>query len=72
MEGSIRVSKTYVETSDYLLEEIDEMVREGYYHDRTEAVNDALEMLIRQYKLARLRAKDQREGLNRPGTAPTA
>ncbi len=72
MEGSIGVSKTYVETSDYLLEELDEMVREGYYHDRTEAVNDALEMLIRQYKLAKLRAKDQREGLNRPGAAPTA
>jgi Arc/MetJ-type ribon-helix-helix transcriptional regulator len=61
------VSKAYVETSDYLLEELDEMVREGYYHDRTEAVNDALQMLIRQYKLAKLRAKDQREGLDRPG-----
>lgn len=59
------MSKTYVETSDYLLEELDEMVREGYYHDRTEAVNDALELLIRQYKLAKLRAKDQREGLDR-------
>lgn len=60
------MSKAYVETSDYLLEELDEMVREGYYHDRSEAVNDALQMLIRSYKLAKLRAKDQREGLHRP------
>jgi Arc/MetJ-type ribon-helix-helix transcriptional regulator len=67
-KDGVAVSKSYVETSDYLLEELDEMVREGYYHDRTEAVNDALEMLIRQYKVAKLRAKDQREGLDHPGS----
>lgn len=64
--GTQRVSKAYVETSECLLEELDEMVREGYYHDRSEAVNDALQTLIRNYKLAKLRAKDQREGLHRP------
>ena len=53
--------KTYVETSTILLEEIDEMVQEGFYHDRTEAVNDALRLLIKQYKLSKLRAKDARE-----------
>ena len=52
------MSKTFVETSTYLLEEIDEMVREGFYHNRTEAVNDALRMLLRQYKLSKLHDKD--------------
>ena len=52
--------KTYVETSSYLLEEIDEMVSEGYYHSRTEAVNDALSLLLKQYKLSKLHAKDSR------------
>jgi Arc/MetJ-type ribon-helix-helix transcriptional regulator len=52
--------KTYIETSSFLLEEIDEMVQEGFYHDRTEAVNDALRLLIKQYKLSKLHAKDAR------------
>ena len=54
------MSRTYVETSTYLLEEIDEMIQEGFYHDRTEAVNDALRMLIKQYKVSKLHAKDMR------------
>ena len=54
--------KTYVETSTVLLEEIDEMVQEGFYHDRTEAVNEALRLLIKQYKLSKLHAKDARQG----------
>jgi Arc/MetJ-type ribon-helix-helix transcriptional regulator len=52
--------RTYVETSTFLLEEVDEMVQEGYYHDRTEAVNEALRLLIKQYKLSKLHAKDAR------------
>jgi Arc/MetJ-type ribon-helix-helix transcriptional regulator len=55
-----KVSRTYVETSTYLLEEIDEMIQEGFYHDRTEAVNEALRMLIKQYKVSKLHAKDLR------------
>ena len=54
------MSRTYVETSTVLLEEIDEMIQEGYYHDRTEAVNEALRMLIKQYKVSKLHAKDLR------------
>ncbi len=52
--------KTYVETSKFLLEEIDEMIREGFYHDRTEAVNDALRLLIKRYKVSKLHDKDKR------------
>jgi Arc/MetJ-type ribon-helix-helix transcriptional regulator len=59
------VSRTYVETSTYLLEEIDEMIQEGFYHDRTEAVNEALRMLIKQYKISKLHAKDIRYASDR-------
>ena len=36
------MSKAFVETSSHLLEGIDEMIREGYYANRAEAVNEAL------------------------------
>ncbi len=52
------VSKTFVETSTELLEGLDEMVREGYYANRTEGVNDAIMQLLRQYKVSKLHAKD--------------
>ena len=52
------MSKTYVETSTNLLDGIDEMVREGYYSDRSEAVNDAIRLLLKQYKVAKLHQKD--------------
>ncbi len=56
--GGIAVSKTFVETSEELLEGIDEMVREGFYASRSEGVNDALRLLLKQYKLSKLHAKD--------------
>jgi Arc/MetJ-type ribon-helix-helix transcriptional regulator len=52
------VSKTYVETSTELLEGIDEMVRAGYYANRTEGINDAIRLLLKQYKLSKLHEKD--------------
>jgi Arc/MetJ-type ribon-helix-helix transcriptional regulator len=52
------VSKTYVETSTELLEGLDEMVREGYYANRTEGINDAIRLLLKQYKLSKLHEKD--------------
>jgi Arc/MetJ-type ribon-helix-helix transcriptional regulator len=52
------VSKTFVETSMELVEGIDEMVREGYYASRTEGINDAIRLLLKQYKLSKLHAKD--------------
>jgi len=61
------LSKAYVdvETSAQLLEGIDEMVKEGYYTSRTEAVNEAINLLLKQYKISKLYAKDAR---NRRGT----
>jgi Arc/MetJ-type ribon-helix-helix transcriptional regulator len=61
------VSKTYVETSTELLDGIDEMVREGFYANRTEGVNDALRLLLKQYKISKLHAKDS-VLLDRPET----
>ena len=54
------VSKTFVETSTELLEGLDEMIREGYYASRTEGINDAIRMLLKQYKLCKLHDKDSR------------
>jgi Arc/MetJ-type ribon-helix-helix transcriptional regulator len=54
------VSKTYVETSSELLAGIDRMVKDGFYHDRTEAVNDAIQQLLKAYKLSKLYVKDER------------
>jgi Arc/MetJ-type ribon-helix-helix transcriptional regulator len=62
------VSKTYVETSTELLEGIDEMVREGYYANRTEGINDAIRLLLKQYKLSKLHAKDSHL-MEKPATA---
>jgi metal-responsive CopG/Arc/MetJ family transcriptional regulator len=45
--------------SDILLKEIDEMVENGYYEDRVEAINDALDQFIKQYKLSKLKMKEE-------------
>ena len=52
------MSKTFVETSTELLDGIDEMVREGYYATRSEGVNEAIRLLLKQYKVSKLHAKD--------------
>lgn len=54
------MSKVYVETSQYLLEGLDQMIAQGFYHDRTEAVNDAIQALLGNYKLANLYDKDSK------------
>ncbi len=61
------MSKAYVETSAHLLEGIDEMVKEGYYSDRTEAVNEAISLLLKNYKVSKLYAKDA-NNMERDGT----
>jgi len=51
--------KTFVETSSILMDGIDEMIQEGYFHDRSEAVNEALKEMLDRYKLSKLRAKER-------------
>ena len=62
IEGT--VMKTFVETSSILMEGVDEMIHEGYFHDRSEAVNEALKEMLDRYKLSKLRAKERKIGQN--------
>ena len=66
------VSKTFVETSTELLEGLDEMIREGYYASRTEGINDAIRLLLKQYKLSKLHDKDSRAQQGVPAGAATS
>ena len=59
--------KTFVETSSILLEGIDEMIQAGYFNDRTEAVNQAIEEMLQRYKLGKLRLKEQELGNKNKG-----
>lgn len=52
----------FVEISGVLLKGIEEMVEEGYFNDRTEAVNRAVEEMLQRYKIGKLRMKGKREG----------
>jgi Arc/MetJ-type ribon-helix-helix transcriptional regulator len=52
--------KTFIEISKVLLEGVDEMVEEGYFNDRTEGVNQAVEEMLSRYKIGKLRMKDKR------------
>ena len=51
--------KTYIETSSILLEGIDEMIRDGFFNDRTEAVNQAIQEMLDRFKKGKLRMKEQ-------------
>jgi len=52
----------FIEISGILLEGIEEMVEEGYFTDRTEAVNRAVEEILQRYKIGKLRMKGKRKG----------
>ncbi len=60
--------RTYIETSSILLEGIDEMIQEGYFNDRTEAVNEAIREMLDRYKLGKLRMKEQQKTLHKKRT----
>ncbi len=57
--------KTFVETSSILLDGIDEMIQDGYFNDRTEAVNQAIKEMLGRYKLGKLRLKEKHFNENR-------
>ena len=52
--------KTFVETSSILIEGIDKMIMDGYFNDRTEAVNQAIKEMLDRYKLGKLRMKENK------------
>ncbi len=57
--------KTFIETSSILLDGIDEMIQDGYFNDRTEAVNQAIKEMLGRYKLGKLRLKEKHFNENR-------
>jgi Arc/MetJ-type ribon-helix-helix transcriptional regulator len=59
--------KAFIEISGALLEVIDEMIEEGYYNDRTEAVNQAVCEMLHRYKIGKLHMKEieaEKGGIN--------
>ena len=46
-----------VRTTNFLIGELDSIVQEGMFRSRSEAVNEAVRLLIRRYKLLRLEQK---------------
>ena len=49
-----------VRTTPVLVHELDKVVMEGYFRNRTEAVNEALRLLVRRYQMMRLDGKMQK------------
>jgi metal-responsive CopG/Arc/MetJ family transcriptional regulator len=52
------IMKAFIEISGALLEVVDEMIEEGYFNDRTEAVNQAVEEMLHRYKIGKLHMKE--------------
>ena len=46
-----------IRTSPILLDEIDTIVNKGLFRNRTEAVNEAIRLLIRRYKVMKIAEK---------------
>ena len=48
MMASVQVN---IRTTPFLADELDRMVQNGYFRNRTEAVNEGIRILIRRYQL---------------------
>ena len=46
-----------IRTTPFLANELDYIVKDGYFRSRSEAMNEAIRLLIRRYKLAKLESK---------------
>ncbi len=53
-----------VRTTPVLINELDSVVRKGYFRNRTEAVNEAIRLFIRRYRMMKLvdKMKNVKEG----------
>ena len=52
--SSIQVN---IRTTKFLATELDRIVKEGFFRSRSEAMNEAIRILIRKYQLAKLESK---------------
>lgn len=46
-----------ISTASLLIEKIDKIVEEGYFQNRTEALNEAIRLLIKKYQLAKIKTR---------------
>jgi Arc/MetJ-type ribon-helix-helix transcriptional regulator len=46
-----------ISTASLLIDKIDEIVEEGYFQNRTEALNEAIRLLIKKYQLAKIKIR---------------
>jgi Arc/MetJ-type ribon-helix-helix transcriptional regulator len=46
-----------VRTTPFLVDELDKIVKDGYFRNRTEAVNEAIRLLVKRYELAKIKTK---------------
>ncbi len=46
-----------IHTTPLLLNKIDQLVKEGYFQDRTEALNEAIRLLIKKYYLEKIKTR---------------
>jgi Arc/MetJ-type ribon-helix-helix transcriptional regulator len=44
-------------TASVLLDKIDQIVKEGYFQNRTEALNEAIRLLIKKYQLVKIKTR---------------
>lgn len=48
-----------ISTASFLIDKIDKIVEEGYFQNRTEALNEAIHLLIKKYQLAKIKTRIQ-------------
>lgn len=58
-----------VRTTPVLVDEVDKVVKEGYFRNRTEAVNEALRLLVRRYHMMQLGQRMDKVGEGNKGKA---
>jgi len=46
-----------IRTTQFLADELDRIVNEGYFRSRSEAMNEGIRMIIKRYQLTKLEAK---------------
>jgi len=46
-----------ISTTSLLIDKIDKIVEEGYFRNRTEALNEAIRLLIKKYQLAKIKTR---------------
>lgn len=46
-----------ISTASILIDKIDKIVEEGYFQNRTEALNEAIHLLIKKYQLTKIKTR---------------